>query len=745
VRSPADEATALARTFVGELEEWPDDAWLALDDFHLAMKSAACESFVETVLSSAPIQVIVTSRRQPRWASSRRSLYGEIHEIGQDALAFTQVEAEQLLAHIPPSRAATILERAHGWPAVLGLAARSAVEAIPGDALPEMLHRYFAEELFQAAESRLQEALIRLAILPRLIPAHMSMVLGPDAERLCADAANAGFLARGESEHYEIHPLLRTFLISKVTRTFDDLAFIDDVVDAMLTAGFWDDAFLVIEEFDRSQLVPRLFEVGLEPLLKANRLATVSTWFAFGIASGCVSPHLDLAEAELARRAGSGTVGEARALHAARGLTHRRDRYRAYVLAGSCAQLDLRLSDAATHWDTAALYASGSAETTRVLWGKFVAEIELERVPLAPIVTEIVDCHDGSLTSTIRLACVHLLHASRRGGVEREALLQFEKAALVGRDVDPFIGTLFLYVLAYTHVMSAHYTPGLAIARAALDQARVNGLDFAIPHITAAQAAANVGLRNFGASRLFIEKLYGEASSVRDRFQASNRVVLAARRSLAQRRDGIEALRLLSAPATDAPTKALQGEWLGLRALTLATLGQIDESLRAAREAESITIELQANTLAALARAIAALQINSEASVTELSHATDAVLHTQDYDNVVCAYRAYPPLLVALKQARPDFLPLLEDIMTRALDRSVAASIGWNIGLPTKPEPLSQRERQVYALMCEGLTNKEIGSSLFIAEATVKVHVRHILQKLNVRSRTEAVMKLQET
>jgi DNA-binding NarL/FixJ family response regulator len=47
--------------------------------------------------------------------------------------------------------------------------------------------------------------------------------------------------------------------------------------------------------------------------------------------------------------------------------------------------------------------------------------------------------------------------------------------------------------------------------------------------------------------------------------------------------------------------------------------------------------------------------------------------------------------------------------------------------------------------MCEGLTNKEIGSSLFIAEATVKVHVRHILQKLNVRSRTEAVMKLQET
>jgi DNA-binding NarL/FixJ family response regulator len=41
--------------------------------------------------------------------------------------------------------------------------------------------------------------------------------------------------------------------------------------------------------------------------------------------------------------------------------------------------------------------------------------------------------------------------------------------------------------------------------------------------------------------------------------------------------------------------------------------------------------------------------------------------------------------------------------------------------------------------MIQGRTNREIGRSLFITESTTKVHVRHILEKLGVRSRVEAV------
>jgi ATP/maltotriose-dependent transcriptional regulator MalT len=54
---------------------------------------------------------------------------------------------------------------------------------------------------------------------------------------------------------------------------------------------------------------------------------------------------------------------------------------------------------------------------------------------------------------------------------------------------------------------------------------------------------------------------------------------------------------------------------------------------------------------------------------------------------------------------------------------------------------LSPREAEVFRLMRLGMSNREIASSLFISEATVKVHAHHIYGKLGVRTRTEAVLK----
>ena len=53
---------------------------------------------------------------------------------------------------------------------------------------------------------------------------------------------------------------------------------------------------------------------------------------------------------------------------------------------------------------------------------------------------------------------------------------------------------------------------------------------------------------------------------------------------------------------------------------------------------------------------------------------------------------------------------------------------------------LSKREHEVFELLCQGMTNREIADTLYISEVTVKVHVRHILKKLGVRSRTEAAL-----
>jgi DNA-binding NarL/FixJ family response regulator len=57
------------------------------------------------------------------------------------------------------------------------------------------------------------------------------------------------------------------------------------------------------------------------------------------------------------------------------------------------------------------------------------------------------------------------------------------------------------------------------------------------------------------------------------------------------------------------------------------------------------------------------------------------------------------------------------------------------------PEPLTPRELQVLRLMADGLPNKQISARLSVTESTVKFHVNSILRKLDVRSRTEAVVR----
>ena len=97
---------------------------------------------------------------------------------------------------------------------------------------------------------------------------------------------------------------------------------------------------------------------------------------------------------------------------------------------------------------------------------------------------------------------------------------------------------------------------------------------------------------------------------------------------------------------------------------------------------------------------------------------------------------------------------LLKDIQAPELRRAIKAAAAGQVQLspqaaaylmrevriPAVTEALTERETEVLHLLVQGQSNKEIARTLQIVEDTVKTHVKHILAKLGVQSRTQAVL-----
>jgi DNA-binding NarL/FixJ family response regulator len=66
-------------------------------------------------------------------------------------------------------------------------------------------------------------------------------------------------------------------------------------------------------------------------------------------------------------------------------------------------------------------------------------------------------------------------------------------------------------------------------------------------------------------------------------------------------------------------------------------------------------------------------------------------------------------------------------------------------GAPAEVSELTDRELEVFKLVARGLSNSEIAATLFLSEATVKTHITHVLAKLRLRDRVQAVVLAYES
>lgn len=88
---------------------------------------------------------------------------------------------------------------------------------------------------------------------------------------------------------------------------------------------------------------------------------------------------------------------------------------------------------------------------------------------------------------------------------------------------------------------------------------------------------------------------------------------------------------------------------------------------------------------------------------------------------------------------------LAPDLTRRLVERHLAAPPAGDVVVPPALRRLTDREREVLTHVARGLSNADIAAQLHIGEATVKTHVNHLLSKLGLRDRVQAVVLAYES
>jgi DNA-binding CsgD family transcriptional regulator len=264
-------------------------------------------------------------------------------------------------------------------------------------------------------------------------------------------------------------------------------------------------------------------------------------------------------------------------------------------------------------------------------------------------------------------------------------------------------------------------------------------LPFVVPYARRIRAMGELGLRHFSRCHRTVEWLDRQRARLDDIFLDLETRMLRCRllmsQGLADR--GIEVLR---EPPDRFPFEGERGEYLATLALAHACAAEEEEALTLTDEAEAISETIEVKTLVPLTRAV--LDLSDRGPGSDLAaEAMTLAIELGNVDGLVLAYRACPQLLAA-PSIEAALKKSLAAIMLNARDDVLAKKCGFiSARAPRTNGRLSARESEVVALIAQGLTNKEIARVLFISEATVKVHVLHIFDKLGVRTRTEAAVR----
>ena len=575
--------------------------------------------------------------------------------------------------------------------------------------------------------------------MPALDKGAITAVLGQPRVDVAVERALAlGFLTSDHGQ-VELHPLLRQFLREKlVERTESEVhLFVARVGKRLLELERWDDALTVAEEFRLGPLLETALELSFDELLREGRVSSVERWLELADILRITSPALEIAASEVALRRGVRARAEAFALAALAQSPQGDSAARALILAGRAAYFDDRYDEANAYFRKARAEAATTRQVRESLWGLFICLNQCDSDEAALVLDEFVQRAGGDPEAELRAATARCILVDRVGNALGAKQAADRAAHLVTRSRDPMIRSSFMNARARALAQAGRYADALAIADEGREEASRYRLDFAESILDCTEGMAQLGLRRFSAARLSLARAASKAERLGDLHNQVDAAAIRCRLLVAMGR-ARDAIAVAEPRWERLPSPVMWSELAACRALALACLSDARTGDALAESGKHSTAWFS-RLICLFADAILQLQRQSPEAEAAVDRALDSTTETGIVDPFVCAYRGFPALLeraVRRAQARET----IHRILAQANDHELGRRVGLNIEARVPHAAgLSPREEQVLALVSDGLMNKQVAATLYISESTVKVHVRHILEKLGAQSRTEAV------
>jgi LuxR family maltose regulon positive regulatory protein len=750
-------------SLINDVSNCPDDCAIILDDYHL-IKADPVHAGITFLLDHMPprMHLVVSTRTAPPIPLARLRGRGTMLEIGADDLRFSVDEATALLAGVPNVKLVAedvmaLNARTEGWAAGLTIAALSLSKH--GDAHRFITtftgsHRYIMdyliEEVLRHHPAELQDFLLRTSVLERLtdpLCEHLTGISGSREMLARMEPSAGGFLVPLDESRqwYRYHHLLAELLRHQLevqagrevvaalhrraSQWYEDNGFLDDAVRHSLKAGDWERAVCLVDNLAGSLILrgemltlldwlrlipeaylrikPPLYRRYTDALITTGDLAAAEHALTYleqtaGEDTNLQGENLVL-RANIARHRGD-ALGAIRLGQQALSLLPEqnvRERSRASSFIGrmqfGIGQIDEAERSLETAYQGALKlgYQRIAAEAASMIG--LILEMRGKAQYGEKLLRQAIEINRGS-PAVAQPECVLSLYLYEHNQLEEAARLQHRAIEECLASGDYRTLTTGYSYLAYTRSAQGDYAAAVEAMGKAEYYARTQNVS---PFYQAQMAG-------YGAL-IAIRQNNAEA------FAYWNREVI-------EHRDMMPSNNIHIIPRV------------------LIALG---EKAAAAEQLQALYLKGVKSKLPCWRLRARIYQVLIAATPDEALALLTEALETGQPEDIIRSFadegRQLAPLLrEALRRGiTSEFTARLLNIIASEghrciVDRETAAS--------APPSGLvSERELEILRLLSAGHSNREIAERLIVTAGTVKVHVHNLMEKLNARSRTQAV------